>query len=49
MKAHSPTGDMELEMGGWSTGEVGGIRSVAVKCVDIKKNSGGEGSLLNRN
>ena len=29
-----------------STGEVGGICSVAVKCVDIWKNTGGEGDLL---
>ena len=26
--------------------EVSGIFSVAVKCVDIKKNTGGEGDLL---
>ncbi len=29
--------------------EVGGMRGVAVKCVDITKNSDGEGSLLNYN
>jgi len=29
-----------------STGEASGIPSVAVKCVDIRKNTGGEGGLL---
>ena len=29
-----------------STGEVSGIPSVAVECVDIRKNTGGEGDLL---
>ena len=28
------------------SGEVSGIPSVAVKCVDIRKNTGGEGGLL---
>ncbi len=32
-----------------SAGEVGGIRGVAVKCLDITKNSDGEGSLLDCN
>ncbi len=30
-----------------STVEGGGIRGVAVKCLDITKNADGEGSLLN--
>ena len=30
-------------------GEAGGIPSVAVKCVDIRKNTGGEGGLLDEN
>ena len=30
----------------WSTEEASGIPSVAVKCVDIGKNIGGEGDLL---
>ena len=30
----------------WSAGEASGIPSVAVKCVDIGKNIGGEGGLL---
>ena len=29
--------------------EVGGIPSVAVKCVDIRKNTSGEGGLLDSN
>ena len=29
-----------------SAGEVSGIPGVAVKCVDIRKNTGGEGGLL---
>ncbi len=30
-------------------GEVSGIPSVAVKCVEIRKNTGGEGGLLDDN
>ena len=30
-------------------GEVNGIPGVAVKCVDIGKNTGGEGGLLDHN
>ena len=32
-----------------STGEDSGIPSVAVECVDIRKNTGGESGLLARN
>ena len=32
-----------------SIGEAGGIPSVAVKCVDIRKNTSGEGGLLDDN
>ncbi len=31
------------------TGEVSGIPSVAVKCVDIRRNTSGEGGLLDGN
>ena len=31
---------------GWSTVEAGGIPGVAVECVEIRKNTGGEGGLL---
>ena len=34
---------------GWSAGEVSGIPSVAVKCVDIRRNTSGEGGLLDCN
>jgi hypothetical protein len=38
---------LKLEV--WSAGEVSGIPSVAVKCVDIRKNTSGEGDLLDCN
>ncbi len=31
-----------------STGGAGGMRGVAVKCVEIRRNTGGEGGLLAR-
>ncbi len=37
------------ELYGWSAGEVSGIPSVAVKCVDIRRNTSGEGGLLDSN
>ena len=37
---------MQLKLFDWSIGEVSGIPSVAVKCVDIGKNIGGESGLL---
>ena len=40
---------MRLRLRCWSTGEASGIPSVAVKCVDIGKNIGGEGDLLDGN
>ena len=33
----------------WSVGEESGIPSVAVECVDIRRNTGGEGDLLDCN
>jgi hypothetical protein len=33
----------------WSAVEVSGIPGVAVKCVDIRKNTSGVGDLLGRN
>ncbi len=33
----------------WSAGEVSGIPGVAVKCVEIRRNTGGEGGLLDSN
>ncbi len=47
-----PSGEhsgMPLELASLGAGEVNGIPSVAVKCVDIRKNTSGEGGLLDRN
>jgi hypothetical protein len=33
----------------WSVGEESGIPSVAVKCVEIRKNTSGEGDFLDNN
>ena len=40
------TPELHLKLHSWSTGEAGGIPSVAVKCVDIRRNTSGEGGLL---
>ena len=49
VKASSLTGELPLILLGLSILEVGGIDSVAVKCIDIVKNTNCEGSLLNYN
>ena len=49
MKIRGLTPDLHLELFYWSTGWAGGIPGVAVKCVDIRKNTGGEGGLLDSN
>ena len=41
-----PNREPPCELSSLSTGEEGGIPSVAVKCVDIRRNTGGEGGLL---
>ena len=46
MKARGSTPGLHLKLRSLSAGEAGGIPSVAVKCVDIRKNTGGEGGLL---
>ncbi len=46
VKARGPTAGLHWELPGWSAGEVGGIPSVAVKCVGIRRNTSGEGGLL---
>eukprot|EP01025_Chloroclados_australasicus_P014940 TRINITY_DN17073_c0_g1_i2.p4 TRINITY_DN17073_c0_g1~~TRINITY_DN17073_c0_g1_i2.p4 ORF type:complete len:114 (+),score=4.63 TRINITY_DN17073_c0_g1_i2:421-762(+) len=46
VKAHGSTVELPLKLSGQSIGEVSGIPSVAVKCVDIRRNTKGEGSLL---
>ena len=48
VKSPGSTRELHLKLEAWSAGEVSGIPSVAVKCVDIRKNIGGEGDLLDR-
>ncbi len=40
---------LDLKLVFLSTGEADGIPSVAVKCVDIRRNTSGEGGLLDSN
>ncbi len=49
VKAHGSTVERHSKLGGWSAGWESGILGVAVKCVDIKKNTGGEGGSLECN
>ncbi len=49
VKYGSLTVEVPLILGGLSTDEVGGIDGVAVKCLDIVKNTDSEGSLLRSN
>jgi hypothetical protein len=46
VKALGSTEEVRRILAGWSTGEEGGIPGVAVKCVDIRRNTGGEGGPL---
>jgi hypothetical protein len=46
VKFHGSTVDLHLILTFLSSVEEGGIPGVAVKCVDIGKNTGGEGGLL---
>ena len=46
VKSQGLTLELRLKLFDLSIGEVSGIPSVAVKCVDIRKNTGGEGALL---
>ena len=43
------TEELQLKLLFLSAGEESGIPSVAVKCVDIRKNIGGEGDFLDCN
>ena len=43
------TEELQLKLSLLSTGGESGIPSVAVKCVDIRKNTGGEGGFLDSN
>jgi hypothetical protein len=49
VKSPGSTGAVPLILGNLSTDEVGGIDGVAVKCIDIVKNTDSEGSLLDCN
>ena len=49
MKTRGSTSGVHLKLLVLSIGEVTGIPSVAVKCVDIRKNISGEGGLLDDN
>ncbi len=46
VKAHCSTVEMHPKLQDLSAGGESGILGVAVKCVDIKKNTGGEGGSL---
>ena len=49
MKITGSTRNLRLKLFPLSVGEVSGIPGVAVKCVDIGRNIGGEGDLLDDN
>ena len=48
MKSLGPTEELPLKLLGLRPGEGSGIPSVAVKCVDIGRNTSGEGDCLDR-
>ena len=49
MKSRGLTLELHLKLYFLSVGEVDGIPSVAVKCVDIRRNTSGEGDFLDSN
>ena len=49
MKSRGLTLELHLKLYFLSVGEVDGIPSIAVKCVDIRRNTSGEGGLLDIN
>ena len=49
VKIMGSTHNLHLKLWFLSVGEVNGIPGVAVKCVDIGRNTGGEGDLLDDN
>ncbi len=49
MKAVGLTEELQLKLLVLSEGEESGIPSVEVKCVDIRRNTSGEGDFLDRN
>ncbi len=48
-KSRGETAELQLKRLSWSAGEVSGIPSVAVECVDIRRNTRGEGDSLDCN
>ncbi len=49
VKCRGSTPELHLKLSFLSEVEAGGIPSVAVKCVDIRRNTSGEGGLLGFN
>ncbi len=49
VKIMGATHNLHLKLWLLSDGEAGGIPGVAVKCVDIRRNTSGEGGLLDIN
>ena len=49
VKIMGSTHDLRLKLWFLRVGEVNGIPGVAVKCVDIGRNTSGEGDLLDHN
>ena len=49
VKSLGLTEELQLKLVFLSTGEESGIPSVAVKCVDIRRNTSGEGDFLDDN
>ena len=49
VKSLGSTEELQLKLLVLSAGEVSGIPSVAVKCVDIRRNTSGEGDFLDSN
>ena len=49
VKSLGSTEELQLKLDILSVGEESGIPSVAVKCVDIRRNTRGEGGLLDCN
>ena len=49
VKITGSTRNLRLKLFFLRVGEVTGIPGVAVKCVDIRRNTGGEGGLLDDN
>ncbi len=45
MKARSSAPEVRPKLANWSAVEEGGIPGVAVKCVDIRRNTGGDAAL----